>query len=642
MGRAARIAMTTALAVGATTALAGAPASASITATASGTTVVATVVGDETVTFTCDAGTSTLMVSGVASTPTMPCATVAQVSVTGDSGAQHIDGTGLDASAFTAKPNLAASPGSGDDTVVGTAQSDLIQMGGGADTVTVPAGGTVDQLISMGQDSGDTIRVLGTAGNDTLMVTSTSAWDFSEFNFVTVLGLSRATEGGTPATAVTPVKGNAAVELIGGDGNDTLGEVAGHPSAGRVTMDGGAGDDTIDAGTLASTTLRGGPGTNTISGGPGDDDIHSASHHDTIDTGAGSVTIHDEDGPRSGGRTITAGGGFLAYQLHVGGDVGAVRVRDDAGSLRFTSSGNRPGQATLPAADELRLVKAATNGPTDLTLFDAVMVPGKGIIASGTPGSQDLLDITVPVGTWTRHDESDTVIVMPNDPSLRPVTASSMDEVSVHGPWTDADEGFVHRSVRDLLYGFVSDQARTERAGALKAGTITRAGFVDDLMALDAYRGYDVDRAFLKFLGRGADPSGRTYWINSIGHGKALWRFRAQLFGSNEYFTKAGGTNAAYITKAYTDVLGRTPDPSGRTYWTKKLDNGADRGQVALQFINSAEARRRTVDDLYLRFLDRLPTTTESVRDGARLRAADGEQAVVRSLVLSAGYAARS
>ena len=75
-----------------------------------------------------------------------------------------------------------------------------------------------------------------------------------------------------------------------------------------------------------------------------------------------------------------------------------------------------------------------------------------------------------------------------------------------------------------------------------------------------------------------------------------------------EYFTKAGGTNALYVAKAYEDVLGRKPDPSGQVYWTNKLNNGADRGSVALQFINSPEARRRLVDDQFLRFLARFPT----------------------------------
>ena len=147
----------------------------------------------------------------------------------------------------------------------------------------------------------------------------------------------------------------------------------------------------------------------------------------------------------------------------------------------------------------------------------------------------------------------------------------------------------------------------------------------------------------MRYLARQADPSGRTYWINSLKSGKALWRFRAQLFGSNEYFTKAGSTNAKYVDKVYLDVLGRLPDPSGRAYWTGKLDGGADRGSVALQFINSSEFRRFVVDDQFLRFLDRKATTAEQDAWSPKITGtATGEQDLIAFLAASADYYNRS
>jgi hypothetical protein len=147
---------------------------------------------------------------------------------------------------------------------------------------------------------------------------------------------------------------------------------------------------------------------------------------------------------------------------------------------------------------------------------------------------------------------------------------------------------------------------------------------------------------FVKYLRRAADPGGKAFWINSLDNGKALWRFRAQLFGSNEYFTKAGATNEAYVVRAYNDALGRDPDPSGRTFWTNRLNNGADRGSVALQFINSPEARRRLVDDQFLRFLDRLPTPTEQTTWVAQIPTADGELRLIAFLASSNAYFTRT
>ena len=107
------------------------------------------------------------------------------------------------------------------------------------------------------------------------------------------------------------------------------------------------------------------------------------------------------------------------------------------------------------------------------------------------------------------------------------------------------------------------------------------------------------------------DPSGQTYWIGSLRNGKSLRQFRAQLFGSSEYFVKAGGTNAAFVRRAYEDVLGRKPDSSGQAYWTNKANAGTERGLIARQFLASAEAKRTIVRDQFLRFLDRQPTSYE-------------------------------
>ncbi len=92
------------------------------------------------------------------------------------------------------------------------------------------------------------------------------------------------------------------------------------------------------------------------------------------------------------------------------------------------------------------------------------------------------------------------------------------------------------------------------------------------------------------------------------------------------------------MAKAYADVLGRAPDPSGQTYWTNKLNNGADRGSVALQFIDSPEARRRVVDDQFLRFLDSLPNAEEQASWVAALPSVNGEQALIVALVSSTEY----
>jgi len=223
------------------------------------------------------------------------------------------------------------------------------------------------------------------------------------------------------------------------------------------------------------------------------------------------------------------------------------------------------------------------------------------------------------------------------------VTMSDVESYRVHGPWTDRNQGFVHRVHRDLLFRFLSDAQRDAIRTQLANGGRTRAQVTASIVSTDEYRGLDVDRVFVSYLQRPSDPSGRTYWIGSLRNGKSLRQFRAQLFGSNEYFTKSGGTNEAFMVAAYADVLGRLPDPSGQDYWVRKLNNGTERGLVARQFLASTEARCNIVKDQFLRFIDRQPTTDEATFWVSVLgSSASGEQDLVAFLANSNAYFNRS
>jgi hypothetical protein len=62
-----------------------------------------------------------------------------------------------------------------------------------------------------------------------------------------------------------------------------------------------------------------------------------------------------------------------------------------------------------------------------------------------------------------------------------------------------------------------------------------------------------------------------------------------------------------YVASMYTHVLGRTPDLAGASSWVQKLQNGADRLQVAAGFWESAEHRGIQVDSYYANYLNRTP-----------------------------------
>src|SRR5207302_7037947 len=84
-------------------------------------------------------------------------------------------------------------------------------------------------------------------------------------------------------------------------------------------------------------------------------------------------------------------------------------------------------------------------------------------------------------------------------------------------------------------------------------------------------------------------------------------RMTIEVLGSNEYFARHGGSNVAWVTALYNDVLGRSPDASGLSSWVAGLDGGLARTTVVAGFINSTEAHALTAQDVYITLLERVP-----------------------------------
>jgi hypothetical protein len=569
------------------------------------------------------------MINNVIVLPAIDCSALVQLTVAGDAGSQNLYGQYLDAAVFSSHPKVLASLGDGADSFTESGNADNVDLGPGDDQVQLFYGGTANVGIQMGAGTADRVTYTGSPLADSISAASA--------NTGATVTQSNADGGGS-----TTFVNAELLTIYGSDGDDTIttADVTAASSIDYLSQYGQAGNDTLTNGAV-NGALYGGPGTNALHGGTGSESFWTESPTDTLTGGNDASTeyIYDTDGLRSGGRTLS---GFTSIDNYVvqahQGDV-TMRVRPGTGgSALFTTSLTRPGQQVVPAAlGRVSLGQAYVGALPHRGLAD--VVAGDKIIQVTLPlTGGGLVDVTVPSGAYEATLTAGTLTVASG---FSQVTASHVDDAShysVHGPWTNKNEGFAHRLYRDLDFRFLTTAQRTQVAGQITSGTKTRAAVAQGIINSDEYRGLDVDRVFLKYLRRVVDPGGRTYWINSIRNGKALWRFRAQLFGSNEYFSKAGGTNASYVEAAYTDVLGRKPDPSGKAYWTNKLTNGADRGSVALQFINSPEARRRLVDDQFLRILDRLPTAAEQANWVAALPSDNGEQAMIVALVSGASY----
>jgi len=211
---------------------------------------------------------------------TLSVVSVETVMVTGDSGDQVINGSGMPAAV-----SLTVDGGSGNDTLSGGLGNDLLLGGNGNDFLiggpgndSLVGGAGNDTFVWNDGDGSDTLE--GGDGTDTLIVNGSNQGD----NITLTPNGSRFTLSRSNLTSFSLDVGSVeSVTVNGGSGDDTL-NAAGLTATLGVLLDGGAGNDGLTGGG-GNDTLIGSEGSNTLTGGSGSDVF-------VIST-AGTATIAD-------------------------------------------------------------------------------------------------------------------------------------------------------------------------------------------------------------------------------------------------------------------------------------------------------------------------------------------------------------
>jgi hypothetical protein len=120
----------------------------------------------------------------------------------------------------------------------------------------------------------------------------------------------------------------------------------------------------------------------------------------------------------------------------------------------------------------------------------------------------------------------------------------------------------------------------------------------------EAY-GRIIVTVYQTYLHRGPDASGLAYWIGRMESGMTDEALEAGFIGSAEYIQNHGGLGLSWLIGVYQDVLGRTPDSSGASYWLSRLQQGEGPEVVALGFTASAEREAQRVAIDYQNYLGR-------------------------------------
>ena len=110
-----------------------------------------------------------------------------------------------------------------------------------------------------------------------------------------------------------------------------------------------------------------------------------------------------------------------------------------------------------------------------------------------------------------------------------------------------------------------------------------------DPAAQKAEIGKFVDRLYTTCLNRNADAAGRSSWVEALFSGAGTGSQAAYGFVFSPEFQAMNLCNEHYVERLYVAFMGRQADPAGKASWVSALEGGATREQVFNGFALSPE-----------------------------------------------------
>lgn len=158
-----------------------------------------------------------------------------------------------------------------------------------------------------------------------------------------------------------------------------------------------------------------------------------------------------------------------------------------------------------------------------------------------------------------------------------------------------------------------------------------------------------VARLYRAYFQRQPDPGGLAYWAGQRRRSRRSLVAVSSFFALSPEFTRTYGglSDSRFVDLVYRNVLGRSGDAEGRTYWTGELSSGRrSRGALMVGFSESAEhrnAQAATIDAslLHILLLGRAPTAAELEATSDAVRQGTSWATLAHTLLVSSEYGRR-
>ena len=125
-------------------------------------------------------------------------------------------------------------------------------------------------------------------------------------------------------------------------------------------------------------------------------------------------------------------------------------------------------------------------------------------------------------------------------------------------------------------------------------------------------------RLYTAYFGRNPEFGGLSFWSKKLRSGTRLLNISEFFSTSSEFKNTYGDIDEAeFVALIYKNVLARTPDGSGFSFWTRQLQSGRySRAEVMIGFSESQEYKERLEFRIgaslaYVHMLKRMPTDGE-------------------------------
>lgn len=215
-------------------------------------------------------------------------------------------------------------------------------------------------------------------------------------------------------------------------------------------------------------------------------------------------------------------------------------------------------------------------------------------------------------------------------------------------PLLDA-EAFVAQSYEDILGREAEGSALAGWSEDLRSGRRSATDLVTELVESDEFGGRfgSLSRLYRAYFGRYPDEAGLRYWLDLMQAGVSLEAISSEFAASAEFRLTYGALgDDGFVDLVYGNVLGRSPDSSGRSYWRGLLDGGLSRGGLMIGFSESQEYRLTTdaeviVSSLYIGLLRRQGDDAGMAYWIGQRRAGASVRTLIDSLLFSEEYERR-